>query len=56
MKAWLERNYVALNLAHKRGSKVHGYNAGDMNKTAIDEVAKICNWEVDGGPPPTPDA
>jgi len=56
MKAWLERNYLALNLAHKRGSKVHGYNAGDMNKTAIEEVAKICNWEVDGGAPPTPDA
>ncbi|MEM8512925.1 hypothetical protein RCH14_002251 [Massilia sp. MP_M2] len=56
MKAWLEHNYVALNLAHKRGSKAHGHNAGDMNKTAIEEVAKICNWKVDGGPPPTPDA
>jgi hypothetical protein len=54
MTAWLEQNYVELNLAHRRGSEKHGYKAGDMNKTAIAEVAKICNWEVDGGAPPTP--
>jgi len=54
MTNWLEKLYAALGLAHKRGSDKHGYNAGDINKTAIAEVSKICNWEVDGGPPPTP--
>ena len=54
MTAWLEKHYLSLSLVHKRGSKTHGYNAGDMNQGAIDDIAKICNWEVDGGPPPTP--
>ncbi|NHZ38875.1 hypothetical protein [Massilia aquatica] len=53
MAAWLEKNSSALGLTHKRASEQHKYQVGDINKTAIAEVSKICNWEVDGGPPPS---
>ena len=54
MAAWLEANYKSLGLSHKRTNEKNGYKAGEMNKTAIAEAAKISNWEIDGGPPPTP--
>lgn len=54
MAAWLEANYKSLGLSHKRTNEKNGYKAGEMNKTAIAEAAKISNWEVDGGTPSTP--
>lgn len=54
MATWLEINHQILGLVQKRDNERNGYKAGDMNKTAISEVAKICNWEIDGGAPPTP--
>ncbi|MEE7627048.1 hypothetical protein V3O24_12815 [Methylobacter sp. Wu8] len=53
MEQWLTSNYKSLGLVHKRSSDKHGYNAGDMNKSAITEAAKIANWEEDGGAPKT---
>jgi hypothetical protein len=53
MTTWLEENYTGLGIGHKKASKIHGYEAGDINHTAIADIAKLCNWEVDGGAPPT---
>jgi hypothetical protein len=54
MEQYLETNYRTLGLAQKRSSEKHGYKAGDINKTAIVEAAKIANWEDDGGATKTP--
>lgn len=54
MEHWITTNYRTLGLIHKKGSVKHGYKAGDMNITAMEEAAKIANWELDGGPPKTP--
>ncbi len=55
MEQWLESNYKALELVHKSDSSKHKYKAGDMNKSAIAEAAKVANWEPDGGAPKTPE-
>ena len=55
MEQWLESNYKALELVHKRDGLKHGYKAGDMNKSAISEAAKLANWEDEGGTPKTPE-
>ena len=56
MEQWLESNYKSLGLVHEKSSlhPKHGYKAGDMNKTAVSEAAKIANWEPNGGAPRTP--
>lgn len=54
MEHWLTANYRQLGLVHKRNSEKHGVRAGEMNRTAISEVAKVANWEEDGGAPKTP--
>lgn len=54
MEQWLTSNYKTLGLVHKRDNEKNGYKAGDMNKSAITEAAKIANWEDDGGAPKTP--
>jgi len=54
MEQWLESNYKRLGLTHKRSSDTHGYKTGDINKTAVQDAAKIANWENDGGSPSTP--
>ena len=43
MKSWLELRYKELGLIHK----------GKINNTAIQEVAKVANWNEDGGAPTT---
>lgn len=58
MEQWIEANYKALGLVHRRdsGNGINGYKAGDMNKSAVREAAKVANWEEDGGAPSTPGA
>lgn len=46
MEDWLKSNYKSLGLAHANG---------EINKTAIDEAAKIANWMPLGGAPKTPE-
>ncbi|MGZ8914005.1 MAG: hypothetical protein ACXW1Z_12975 [Methylobacter sp.] len=53
MEQWLTSNYKTLGLVHKRDNEKNSYKAGDMNKSAITEAAKIANWEDDGGAPKT---
>jgi len=54
MEQWLESRYKELGLTHGQGSEKHGYKAGDINKTAIEEVAKVANWRTSGGAAKTP--
>ena len=56
MENWLESNYKALGLAHKKSSEKHRYKEGDINRTAIEEAAKIATWQEDGGAPKTPES
>lgn len=56
MENWLESNYRELGLMHKKSNKKNGYKEGDINKTAIEEAAKIANWQEDGGAPKTPES
>ncbi len=44
LKVWLSGHAVELDLIH----------GGNPNKSAIEEVAKIANWETKGGAPKTP--
>ena len=53
MDQWLISNYKTFGLVHKRDNEKNSYKAGDMNKSAITEAAKIANWEDDGGAPKT---
>lgn len=46
MESWLESRYKELGLIYKTG----------INKTAIQEVAKVANWKEDGGAPSTPES
>lgn len=55
MEAWLESRYKRLGLAHERDNKSNKTKAGDMNNSAISEVAKVANWQPTGGAPKTPD-
>lgn len=54
MEAWLESRYKELGLAHERNNERNGTKAGDMNNSAISEVAKVANWQLSGGAPKTP--
>lgn len=54
MEHLLKKNYKKLGLLHRRDSAQHGYKAGDMNLSAISEVAKIANSEEEGGAPRAP--
>lgn len=54
MEAWLESRYRELGLAHERDNERNGTKAGDMNNSAISEVAKVANWQPAGGAPKTP--
>jgi hypothetical protein len=45
MKAWLHRNAAALGLLKADGSE---------NKQAIEDIAKVANWNPEGGAPETP--
>ncbi len=51
MEHWITANYLELGLTQKLGSVKHSYKAGDMNKSAVREAAKIANWEEEGGAP-----
>ena len=44
MEDWLSSRYSDLGLTYK----------GKINNTAIEEAAKVANWETDGGAPATP--
>ena len=54
MVHWLESRYSELGLVHKQDNPKNKTKAGDMNKTAIEEAAKVANWEDGGGAPKTP--
>jgi len=54
MEAWLESRYKELGLAHERGNDKNRTKAGDMNNSAISDVAKVANWQPAGGAPKTP--
>lgn len=54
MEQWLETNYREFGLVQRQDSPKNGYKAGDLNKSAISETAKIANWEEYGGAPKTP--
>lgn len=45
MSEWLQKRFTALGLTTRDGA---------MNKTGIAECAKVANWDVKGGAPPTP--
>ncbi|MGF7191987.1 hypothetical protein JOE11_005060 [Robbsia andropogonis] len=53
-KQWLTANYKDLGLTHRRDNPVNRTKIGDINKSAVDEAAKIANWDQDGGAPATP--
>ena len=54
MEQWCETRYKELGLIHARDNQKNGTKAGDVNKTAIEEAAKVANWEDGGGAPKTP--
>ena len=54
MIIYLTSNYLELGLFHEKDNLKNGTKAGDINKTAISEVAKIANWQPGGGAPKTP--
>ncbi|CAG9269011.1 hypothetical protein WK39_03155 [Burkholderia cepacia] len=54
MKAWLETRYKELGLYHERDVPKNDIKAGDMNRTAIEEAAKVANWRPTGGAVGTP--
>lgn len=55
MELWLATNYKRLGLFHEQddASKSKSFKAGEPNKTAIEEVAKVANWHTKGGATPT---
>lgn len=56
MGGWLESRYKEFGLVYPsdgRNGKSE-YKKGDRNDGAITQVAKIANWNPDGGTPPTP--
>lgn len=54
MENWLESRYREFGLAHEKDNDKNKTKAGDVNKTAIREAAKVANWETGGGVPKTP--
>jgi hypothetical protein len=45
MENWLENRYKELELIYR----------GDINKTAIEECARVANWKTEGGATKTPE-
>ena len=56
MEDWLSSRYKELGLVHRQSNQKSGYEKGDRNGGAISQVAKIANWNPDGGTPETPTA
>lgn len=54
MEQYLETRYKEFGLFHEKDNPKNGTVAGDINKTAISEVAKVANWQPGGGAPKTP--
>jgi hypothetical protein len=54
MEQYLESRYKEYGLFHEKDNPKNGTVAGDINKTAISEVAKVANWQPGGGAPKTP--
>ena len=54
MEQYLESRYKEFGLFHEKDNLKNGTAAGDINKTAISEVAKVANWQPGGGAPKTP--
>jgi hypothetical protein len=54
MEQYLESRYKEYGLFHEKDNQKNGTVAGDINKTAISEVAKVANWQPGGGAPKTP--
>ncbi len=54
MEKWIESRYKEFGLIHQKSNEKNGYKAGDMNKSAIADSAKVANWNEDGGAPKTP--
>jgi len=53
MERWLETRYRELGLMHDRDNPKNGTKAGDVNRSAITEAAKVANWQTGGGAPKT---
>ena len=53
-RTYLESRYKEFGLFHEKDNLKNGTAAGDINKTAISEVAKVANWQPGGGAPKTP--
>lgn len=56
MEEWLRARYKELRLVHEKDDPQGRFRAGEMNKSAITEAAKIANWLTEGGAPRTPEA
>lgn len=54
MEQWLESRYRELGLFHDKDNTKNGTKAGDVNRSAISEAAKVANWQPGGGAPKTP--
>lgn len=54
MEQWLESRYRELGLVHEKDNPKNGTKAGDVNRSAISEAAKVANWQPGGGAPKTP--
>lgn len=54
MEQFLESRYKELGLSHDKDNDKNKTKAGDINKTAVSEAAKVANWKTDGGAPKTP--
>ncbi|MDN7754096.1 hypothetical protein [Burkholderia gladioli] len=54
LEGWLETRYKELGLVHERDHAKNGVKAGELNRTAIEEAAKVANWRQAGGAVGTP--
>lgn len=54
MEGWLETRYKELGLVHERDNPKNNVKVGDMNRTAVEEAAKVANWRQNGGAISTP--
>jgi hypothetical protein len=46
---WLKPRAAEYGLLHEKDDPMGNYSKGDTNKTAIEEVAKLINWNEKGG-------
>lgn len=56
LESWLESRYRELGLIHQIDNEKNKTKAGDINKSAVSEAAKVANWLPGGGAPKTPSA